>query len=57
MKKIIYTLLGFIGIMCTSHAMAQSAPHILLVQDTNFSTLEQTIQPIEEYIDVGVTSR
>lgn len=57
MQKIIYMLLGFVGIMLTNHAMAQSAPDTLLAQDTNFSTLEHTVQPIEEYIDVGVTSR
>lgn len=57
MKNIILTLIGFAGLALVGQTMAQSAPDLLLAQDTNFSTLEQTVQPIEEYIDVGVTSR
>ncbi|USN57393.1 MAG: hypothetical protein H6766_02910 [Candidatus Peribacteria bacterium] len=57
MKKILLTVIGLAGLVVAGQTMAQSAPDLLLAQDTNFSTLEETIQPIEEYLDVGITSR
>lgn len=56
MKRLFAIMIGLLG-FSIHIGWAQPSPDILLTQETNFSTLEQTIQPIEEYVDVGVTAQ